>query len=214
MPSSQQQVKHCYDLTASSYADKYLSELGSKHLDQLLLRAFVAENVNKGTCIDLGCGPGQTTRFLFEEGMKDVVGVDLSSSMIAEARKHHPGIPFEQADMLALSYNDHQFASAIAFYAIVHFNEEQLRQALKEIYRVLQPGGAFLFSFHIGDETVRVDNFLEQNISLDFQFFKVSLVKQLLISTGFTIIDCIERSPYASEHPTQRAYIWVKKTDV
>jgi ubiquinone/menaquinone biosynthesis C-methylase UbiE len=61
--------------------------------------------------------------------------------------------------MLQLKYADGAFGAAIAFYSIVHFDYEQIKSAFKEIKRILADNGEFLFSFHIGDEVVHLDDF-------------------------------------------------------
>ncbi len=58
----------CYDKTAESYAEKFINELDEKHFDQILLKTFGSQNINNGRLIDFGCGPGQTTKFLFDNG--------------------------------------------------------------------------------------------------------------------------------------------------
>jgi SAM-dependent methyltransferase len=202
----------CYNKTAENYAAKFIDELSKKHLDRILLQAFAKKNGGKGRLIDLGCGPGQTTRYLAGCGITDIIGTDLSPGMIDVAKKINPQLSFETADMLSLPYDEHAFGSAIAFYAIVHFNYSQLEIAFREIKRVLKNGGEFLFSFHIGDNTVHMDQFLEHDVNIDFHFFEISRVIELLDKTAFEIIDCIERKPYKDvEYPSQRAYIWVRK---
>jgi ubiquinone/menaquinone biosynthesis C-methylase UbiE len=205
-------VIDCYDKTANNYADKFIDELSKKHFDRLLLRSFANENKDKGKIIDLGCGPGQTTKFLFDCGMKDIAGTDISSKMIDVAKNINPQISFETADMLKLQYADQTFGAAIAFYSIVHFTYDQVKIAFKEIARVLKNEGQFLFSFHVGDETIHLDNFLDQPVSIDFYFLSVDKILTLLSETGFETIDVIERRPYEGvEHASRRAYVWVKK---
>lgn len=205
----QTNIIDCYNKTALAYADKFIDELSYKHLDKILLQSFAAENKNKGQVIDLGCGPGQTTRFLFDCGMNDIIGTDISPSMIEVAKQINPPISFEVADMLQLQYVDRSFGSAIAFYSIVHFDYEQVKVAFREIKRVLKEEGRFLFSFHIGEEIVHLDNFLEQPVNIDFHFFETAKIVALLTEVGFDLIDVIERQPYVNtEHPTRRAYIW------
>ncbi len=60
----QKNIIHCYDKTAKNYADKFINELSHKHLDRILLKLFASKNLDKGKLIDLGCGPGQTTKYL------------------------------------------------------------------------------------------------------------------------------------------------------
>jgi SAM-dependent methyltransferase len=205
-------VVNCYDAVASAYAAELFDELSKKPLDRLLLKQFAAENKGKGKMIDLGCGPGQTTRFLADNGVKDIVGTDLSAGMIAKARELSPVLQFQTADMLKLDFKDESFASAIAFYAIVHFNTGQLAAAFSEIYRILKPGGQFLLSFHIGDETIHRDEFFGEKVDIDFYFFRTESVIRHLKDTGFGIIDAIGRYPYeGAEYPSKRAYLWVEK---
>jgi ubiquinone/menaquinone biosynthesis C-methylase UbiE len=207
-----QEHKHiidCYNKTAKLYAAKFMDELSHKHLDRILLRAFAAENIHSGRWIDLGCGPGQTTKFISDCGIKELVGTDLSPEMIATAKEINPQLRFETADMLNLPYADHIFSAAIAFYAIVHFDKKQLAKAFKEIRRVLTKDAQFLFSFHAGDQVVHLDSFLEQEVDIDFYFFDTIQVVQLLQENGFQIIDVLERQPYKDiEYPSKRAYIW------
>jgi ubiquinone/menaquinone biosynthesis C-methylase UbiE len=209
---SKSQVINCYNLTAGQYAANYFHELNHKHLDRILLGYFTNENKEKGRILDLGCGPGQTTAFVYALGVPDILGTDISPAMIEKARELNPAMKFETADMLCLQYADDQFGSAIAFYAIVHFTEDELATALKEIYRVLKPQGQFLFSFHIGNQTVHLDTFLNETVSIDFHFFEVETVVQLAISCGFKVVDTIERKPYPEvEYPSDRAYVWLEK---
>lgn len=57
--------------------------------------------------------------------------------MVKVATRLNSNIKFEQADLLQISYADKSFGAAIAFYAIVHFDYEQIKKALEEIKRVL-----------------------------------------------------------------------------
>jgi len=204
-------IVDCYDKTAKAYAAKFMDELTKKHLDRLLLRAFATENKQAGKFIDLGCGPGQTTKFLFDCGIQDIVGTDISAEMIQTAKEINPQIPFEVADMLNLYYANKTFAAVVAFYAIVHFTEEELVRSFQEVRRILKEKGEFLFSFHVGDQVVQVNDFLDHPVSIDFHFFETNKVVQLLTQNGFETIDVIERQAYKEvEYPSKRAYIWVK----
>ncbi len=208
----QKNIIDCYDRTANNYAAKFINELENKHLDKILLQSFAEENIASGKLIDLGCGPGQTTKYLFDCGLSDLMGIDISPKMIEVAKIINPGLHFEIADILNLHYPDRFFGSAIAFYSLVHFDYDQIKIAFNEIKRVLKNGGQFLFSFHIGDNTIHLDNFLEEEVNIDFYFFEVSKIISLLHKSGFTMIDVIERHPYENvEHASKRAYILVQK---
>lgn len=125
------------------------------------------------------------------------------------------GTAIIQGDRLHLAYPNASFGSAIAFYALVHFDYDQIRVTLREFHRVLRPGGEVLLSFHVGDETVHLDEFLGQPVNVDFRVLLLDdNVLALLVEAGFTVIEALERHPYPEEHPTARAYQWVKKPTV
>jgi ubiquinone/menaquinone biosynthesis C-methylase UbiE len=208
---AQKNIIECYDRTAKNYADRFIDELSHKHFDQVLLTAFASENRDKGKLIDLGCGPGQTTKYSAGCGWKEILGVDLSPGMIKVAKEINPQLNFETADMLNLSYPGNTFGAAIAFYSIVHFDHPQIHIAFTGINRILAGNGQFLFSFHIGDNIVHLDEFLDQPVNIDFNFFQPAKIIELLTATGFEIIDCLEREHYPGvEYPSKRAYIWAK----
>src|SRR5262249_3411814 len=147
------------DTVARDYAHRFAAELEHKPLDRELLERFASDVHGDGPVYDLGCGPGQTTAFLHSRGVP-VRGLDLSPSLVAEARHRHPAVEFEQGNMLALPIADGSLAGVIAFYAIVHFSPAELRQALAEMYRVLRPNGRLLLTFHIGEGSLHVQEFL------------------------------------------------------
>ena len=200
----------CYNKTANNYAEQYKDEIGKKHFDQILLRSFAAENINTHI-LDLGCGPGQTTKYLSDCGASNIIGTDIAPLMIEAAKGLYPSLTFETADMLALPYPDNSFGAALAFYSIVHFDETQLKKAFTEIRRILIRRSPFLFSFHIGDHILHLEDFLDHNVSVDFHFFHPTKIKDLVVEAGFSVTDFIVRDPYPEiEYPSKRAYIWVE----
>jgi hypothetical protein len=60
------------------------------------------------------------------------------------------------------------------------------------------------------DSKVHLDNFLNHEVNIDFYFFEVDKIIDLLSKTGFEMIDVIERQPYKDvEYASKRAYVWV-----
>jgi ubiquinone/menaquinone biosynthesis C-methylase UbiE len=163
-------------------------------------------------CADFGCGPGQTTKFLFDHGLENIVGIDISPAMVSTAQKLFPDIRFNTGDLLALPYGPEYFSSAIAFYSIVHFDYDQLGTAILEVNRVLKRGAQFLFSFHVGEEKVHFDKTNEIDVDIDLYFWPTNTILELLLRNDFRIIDAIERLPYPDvEYASRRAYVLVEK---
>jgi ubiquinone/menaquinone biosynthesis C-methylase UbiE len=215
--STPSQVRNAYDTVAQDYASRFSDELSRKPFDRLLLDQFAGMAKSQegsgspNLVADLGCGPGHTTAYLARNGLT-MLGLDLSPALIAEAHARHPGLSFLEADMLHLPLPAAAASGAIAFYSIVHFSPAQLSQAFSEMHRILSPGAPLLLSFHIGDETVRVDDFLGKPASLDFHFLQPETVADMLEKAGFTAIEIMERAPYPDvEFPSRRAYVFATR---
>lgn len=206
------EVKNCYNQTAEEYAKVFYDELSHKSFDRMVLKRFADENKVKGKIADLGCGSGHTTTFLQNLGVEELIGIDLSSEMIRQARQMNESIEFEVGNMLDLSINEEEFGAVLAFYAIVHFNYEEIEKAFSEIYRVLKNAGQFLFSFHVGNEQIDLDEFLDKKVKITFYYFEVDKILEILERVGFKVIETVLRYPYKDvEYPSKRAYILAEK---
>lgn len=88
--------------------------------------------------LDLGCGWGQTTAMLaILRPDLEILGIDLDMSPTwAELEKY--GCRFRVGDALDLRTGDEEFDSAVSFGVMEHVDD---RKFLKEVYRVLRPGG-------------------------------------------------------------------------
>ena len=206
-------IEAAYDAVAEEYAETFSSEHEKKPKDREMLLRFSREVGDRRPIWDLGCGPGHTTRFLKDLGI-DVSGLDLSEKLLEQARRRHPGIIFRKGNLLGLDLDDGSTAGITSFYAMVHFTKEQVEKAFSEIFRVLQPGGQLLFTYHIGQETIRLHEFLGRPIDIDFMFYTTGFISGCLKKSGFEKIDIIEREPYPGvEYQSRRAYAFARKPD-
>ncbi len=191
---------------ARGYREHLLDELAGKPLDRAMLDAF-AERVTGGLVADLGCGPGHVARYLTDRGAH-VEGLDLSPEMIEEARAAHPGLVFRIGDLFALPYESGSLRGAVLFYSIVHLATAELGRPFAELARVLAPGGLALVAFHVGTETVHVDELFGSATSLDFVFHRPEAVAAALADAGLTVEARLDREPYpGAEHPSRRTYL-------
>ena len=204
-------IENVYDTVANEYVEAFSGEHEKKPKDQEILHRFFLEIGGRKPVWDFGCGPGQTAKYLKNFGM-EVSGMDLSGKILEKARAIHPGIHFRKGNILELEFESDSIAGVVAFYAIVHFTEEQVEMAFREVLRVLQPSGIFLFTYHIGEETIHLEDFLGKKIDIDFIFFTTDFISSSLKKSGFEKIEIIEREPYPEvEYESRRAYVFAKK---
>jgi SAM-dependent methyltransferase len=206
-------IREDYDRIADEYALRLFRELEGKPLDRDLLHRFAVAVTGRGRVCDLACGPGQVARFLRDQGA-DVLGMDLSTQMIEQARALSPDIPFRDGNMLGMDLEDCSLAGIAAFYAIVNIPLEFLPTVFREMHRVLQPDGLLLLAFHIGDEVLRPEQLWGNPITMEFYHLRTGMIQSLLEEASFEIEEVIEREPYAPEveYQSRRAYMFARKT--
>jgi trans-aconitate methyltransferase len=93
--------------------------------------------------LDVGCGTGHLTAEIAQSGAQ-VLGIDRSEAMIAQARENFPLLSFETQDVCALPY-DGAF-DAIFSNAVLHWVQPP-ETAAAAVARALKPGGRLVFEF-------------------------------------------------------------------
>lgn len=88
--------------------------------------------------LDIAAGTGTSSAAIARTGA-DVVAVDFSAGMIDVGRQRHPEIEFIEADAMALPFSANEFDAVTISFGLR--NVENPRKALKEMFRVLKPGG-------------------------------------------------------------------------
>jgi ubiquinone/menaquinone biosynthesis C-methylase UbiE len=109
---------------------------------------FFAPHIRPGMrLLDCGCGPGSITLDLAEAvAPGEVIGLDLHEDVLKRARataeeRDVKNVRFEQGDLYDLQHPDASF-DAIWTSAVLQWLDKP-RAALREVYRVLKPGGVY-----------------------------------------------------------------------
>lgn len=113
---------------------------------------LVKERVSGASILDLGVGGGRTVAPLLELSDR-YVGIDYSQAMVAVCKNKFPGVDFRHCDARDLSdFPDQSFDVVTFFCEGICMVDHQGRLAiLREVRRVLKPGGVFIFSTYNQD---------------------------------------------------------------
>jgi SAM-dependent methyltransferase len=126
-----------YDGVAEWYdrvlATSHLGLAGREQVRRLL-------GCGPGRLLDVGCGGGSHALAFAEDGWA-VTGVDVSEDQLELARRR--GVDVLQADATALPFEDGSFDAAVSMW--IHTDVDDLASFLREVARVLRPGGPFVF---------------------------------------------------------------------
>lgn len=110
---------------------------------------YVAAEMRDQPILDIGVGAGRTTALL-RAVSDDYLGIDYTDEMVRACRARHPGVRIEPMDARDLGQlGDGRFALAMfSFNGIDAVHVEERHQVLREVHRVLRPGGLFIVSAH------------------------------------------------------------------
>lgn len=104
------------------------------------------KGVNK--LLDLGCGLGRHMHYFTLEGFK-VIGCDISEKTLVAAEKlaseNDLKMDFIRGDYIDLPFYNSIFPAVLSISTIHHDFPESIYRGLKEIHRVMTPGGFFAF---------------------------------------------------------------------
>ena len=89
--------------------------------------------------LDAACGTGDLAIADRRAGAAQVTGLDFSEQMLARARRKAADVEWVQGDLLALPFEDGSFDAATVGFGVR--NVDDLSLALRELRRVLRPGG-------------------------------------------------------------------------
>ncbi|MFN8224537.1 MAG: bifunctional demethylmenaquinone methyltransferase/2-methoxy-6-polyprenyl-1,4-benzoquinol methylase UbiE [Gaiellales bacterium] len=131
------EVRGLFDRIAPVY--DVMNRVMTAGLDQAWRRLAVESVVQPGDrVLDACCGTGDLAVAAAREGGV-VTGLDFSEKMLARARRKSEAIEWHQGDLLALPFADDSFDAATVGFGIR--NVDDLEAGLRELARVLRPGG-------------------------------------------------------------------------
>lgn len=182
--------------------------------------------------LDLGCGAGRTTINMYKNGYKNIIGLDISDSFIDYAKKYclknNLNVDFILGDATKLEYKDETFDAVIFSYNGMQCipGKKNRDNVLKEVYRVLKPGGVYIFTAHnrddsgkyqyIWDEEKEKWNKGMQDCDLEIfgdrysinqnngekvfvHFSNIEEMKEFVRQENFEILECIKREDICEE---------------
>lgn len=123
----------------------YTTEIASDELTsdnpihQRLLKAYyVAEGLVKGNLLEIGCGEGRGVELLAPK-VDAYTAVDKIDEVVDALSSKFKESNFIQANIPPLPFEDDCFDSIVSFQVIEHIEDDS--EYLKEIHRILKPGG-------------------------------------------------------------------------
>ena len=156
---------------------------------ELYVISQLADLDRGGLYLDLGCSAGLYTRELsLELGESgDIIGIDISPSMLKEAARRARSVgakpSFARADAEELPFADGSFAGTVCGGSLNEFGNPD--RVLRETHRVLRPGGRLAIMGILKAESNSGRNLQLFLSTGGVRFFEPDELEDLLSRTGF-----------------------------
>jgi SAM-dependent methyltransferase len=102
----------------------------------------------RGDVLDIGVGTGRTVPFL-SAFARQYTAIDYAEGMVTACRRRYPDVTVTRGDARQLDFAADSFSFVMfSFNGIDYVHPDERAKVIKEIHRVLKPGGHFAFSSH------------------------------------------------------------------
>lgn len=144
--STDERTIEWYNQNADNYTKHVRTPDDSEYHSLYEKPAMYAElpDLTGKSVISLGCGSGEDSNYLKNQGAQQSVGIDISQKLIEKAKEAYLACEFNVMDMEKLEFTDTSFDFAYSSLAIHYIADWS--QVFSEVYRILKPGSNFLFS--------------------------------------------------------------------
>ena len=136
--------------------------------------------------LDVGCGSGWATRLMAEKAASGrVVGIDIADEMIKLAKETSPSfsnVEFQVASAEKLPFSAGEFTHAFSMESLYYYAD--ILSALREIKRVLGPGGRFVTVVDLYQENAPSAQWID-DLKVPVQFLSVADYRGLFERAGF-----------------------------
>jgi ubiquinone/menaquinone biosynthesis C-methylase UbiE len=194
-----------YDQIAEDYAARLADDPRPGSGDRAFVEVALAAAEGSGPVLDLGCGPGQIAAIAVGSGMR-AIGADISTGMLAVARRRVRHAAFLAAEAWALPLRDASCRAVATFYCLHHVQRAQVGSVLMELRRVLPAGGTLVVAAHLGagEQWVSSDDVAEPfAITLYGKDELAARVRE----AGFAIESVGSRAPRADEFAAEHGFL-------
>ncbi len=171
MTSDAETIK-IYDTKASEYAE---ITVGGMESDPRL-KAFIKALPPGGHVLDLGCGPGSSSKLMAQAGLK-VTALDASAEMVALAACH-AGVTARQATFDELA-GDNIYDGVWANFSLLHAPRDALPRHLDALRLALKPNGLLVIAVKTGRGEKR------DSLGRLYTYYEEEELTALLVNHGF-----------------------------
>lgn len=151
---------------------------------------------NKAKVLDIGCGPGNYSKYLSEfKGFRNIHGIDLSEQMIARAQKNVPSGEFKIGDIRKMNYPPMSFHGILASFCIPYLSYHETDKLISDTFKILKPSGLMYISCMEGVYCGFERTSFSGEMAVYIYYYTEEFLVESLEERGFHILN-VGRQPY------------------
>lgn len=196
-----QALREAFEQLGDDYADERELALAEAPFEWWVLTRAV-ELADGAPVADVGCGAGAVTNYLSDVGA-DVTGFDFLPEQVLLARRRHPDVLFEEADLRRLlrPATAAGWGAIVAWDVLNQYAPSELPAIIAALAQTLSPGGALVVAADVGTDSTAIQTLA--GIPVPWVSHDARELRRLFLAAGLVSVEAYQRLGDA----TERAYL-------
>jgi SAM-dependent methyltransferase len=175
--------KNFYNRNAQAYADNT-----AQMLDLEWLEKFVSQVQPGGKILDVGSASGRDSAWFVSHGF-DVVGIDISESLVEMATKAVPNAHFDVMNMMDVDFRDDSFDGIWCSCVLLHVPRADAPRTIQKMASKLRHDGLFYVLVKEGNTEGLEEDHRYGNAVKFSSYFEASEIRTMLKDAGLEILE-------------------------
>jgi len=161
---------------------------------------------NEASVLDIGCGPGNITKYLLQKRQElDVLGIDISEEMLQLAKNNNPTANFQLLDCKEVNDLNSSFDGLISGFCLPYLSKEEVRSFIKNTHKLLNDNGILYISTMEGP--YESSKFLGSSSGgserIYTYYYTEEYLKSVLLKNGYTILETTRKKKQVENNNTE-----------
>ena len=198
-----------WNKVASLYQDKFMNlNLYNESYD------FICSSlsVQNAKILELGCGPGNITKYLLAKRSDfNILGIDISSNMIELAKANNPTASFQVMDIRKIDQIESKFDGIVCGFCLPYLSEKDCQKLILDSYFLLNYDGLLYISFVEGSKANSGFKTASSGDRTFFYYHNLENLKLELAQNNFDLLQIFNVEYDKSENETEIHSILIAK---
>ena len=182
-------TKAAHNAIAKQYYEAYKDDT----YDLIFFDEFLS--LCKGEILDLGCGMGHYSNYMFNKGFK-VVGIDFSAEMIKIAKKLNSQIEFIEHDICDLSIIENKtFDGVVIAYVLQHLSKVEVLNLFADLNKHTNQHSKLLLFLRQGNGIVTEEEPMNPKFKYIINEYSKDEIVNVLDVKGWKVVKIVDKEP-------------------